>query len=91
MRFFDLLDFQDVMLFVFPTLLFILLFAVGLAHTHFRMRDSEEREQRIIHVFPGDIAERDGPVPLLLILIIVGFALWAVFYSLGRALVGGPF
>jgi hypothetical protein len=91
MRFFDLLDFQDVMLFVFPTLVFILLFAVALAHIHFRTRESEEREQRLIHVFPGDIGERDGPVPLVLILIIIGFVLWALAYTLGRALVGGPF
>ena len=91
MRFFDLRDFQDVVLFVIPTLIFILLFAVALAHLYFRTKDAEEREQRVVHVFPGDIGERDAPVPLVLILIVLGFVLWAMAYALGRALVGGSF
>jgi hypothetical protein len=88
MRFFDLLGSQDVMIFLFPTLVFIILFAIGLWHMRLETRDAAERERKIVHVFPGDIGERNSPFPLVLVLIIVGFVLWAVFYTLGTGLLG---
>lgn len=88
MRFFDLLNLQHLALFFFPTVIFIILLAVALGTTYFHTKDSEKSIQEIHHVFPGDIGERDGPVPLVLILIIVGFIVWAFFYTLGRAIIG---
>ncbi len=88
MRFFGLLGFQHVVLFIFPTLVFVILFWVALKETHFHTRDSEERKSKVLHVFPGGIEERNAPFPLVLLLIIVGFALWAIFYTLGTGILG---
>ncbi len=90
MRFFDLLNLRHVALFFFPTLIFIILFAAGLRGMYLRTEKSDRSLQEIRHVFPGGIGERDGPAPLVLILIIVGFIIWAFSYVLGIALVGGP-
>ncbi|MBW1696038.1 MAG: hypothetical protein JRH18_09100 [Deltaproteobacteria bacterium] len=88
MRSFELLAFRHVILFIIPTLVFILLLWAGLKNIHFQSKDSEERKQKILHVFPGDIEERDSPSPLVLFLIIGGFVLWAIFYTLGYGLFG---
>jgi hypothetical protein len=88
MRFFELLGFQDVMIFLFPTFVFIILFAAGLWHMRLETKDAAERERKILHVFPGEVGERNSPFPLVLILIIVGFILWAIFYTLGTGLLG---
>jgi hypothetical protein len=88
MRYFDLLNFQYVVLFLFPTLVFIILLGVGLRHAHFQTKNSEERKRKILHVFPGGIEERDAPFPLVLLMIIAGFILWAIFYTLGTGLLG---
>lgn len=88
MRFFQLLGFQDVMTFLFPTLVFIILLAAGLWRSRLETRDAAERERKILNVFPGEIGERDSPFPLFLVMIIIGFVLWAVFYTLGTGLLG---
>jgi hypothetical protein len=88
MRFFELLGSQDVMMFLFPTLVFIILLGVGLRRLRLETRDAAARERKILNVFPGKIGERNSPFPLVLVLIIVGFLLWAVFYLLGTGLLG---
>ena len=88
MRFFALLNFQHIMLYLFPTLTFILLFGMGLAYSHFNTKDAEERTERIIHTYPEDIEERNAPFPLVLILILAGTLLWAFFYILGHGVWG---
>ena len=45
MRFFDLINHQHVLLFLVPTLVFILVFGVSLAFSHFHSKDSEERKK----------------------------------------------
>ena len=77
MHFFDLRSFQHLVLFLFPTLIFILMVAAALKKVHFRTRNSERRFREIRHVFPGGIGDRDAPIPLGPILLIVGFLLWA--------------
>jgi amino acid permease len=86
MRFFALLNFQHIMLYLFPTLTFILLFGIGLAYSHFNTKDVKEQTDKIIHTYPEDIEERNAPFPLILILIIVGTLLWAFFYTLGHGI-----
>ena len=88
MRFFGLLGFQHIVLFLFPTLVFIILLYVGLKRMHIHTRASEERKQRILRAFPGDIEEKNAPFPLFLLLVIIGFVLWAIFYTLGTGLLG---
>jgi len=86
MRFFALLNFQHIMLYLFPTLTFILLFGIGLAYSHFNAKDVKERTEKIIHTYPEGIEERNAPFPLVLILIIMGTLLWAFFYILGHGI-----
>jgi uncharacterized membrane protein YdfJ with MMPL/SSD domain len=88
MRFFTLLNFQHIMLYLFPTLTFILLFGMGLAYSHFNTKDAKERTEKIIHTYPEDIEERNAPFPLVLILIIAGTFIWSFFYILGYGIWG---
>jgi hypothetical protein len=88
MRLFDLLSFQHVMGYVFPTLIFILIFGLALAFSHLESDDAEERMQKIIYRFPGGIEDRDAPFPLCMTLIIVGTLIWVFFYILLTGLLG---
>ena len=80
MHYFELRNFQHFMLYIFPTLLFVVLFGLGLAYTHFRSRDSESKMQKIVHRYPGGIEERNAPFPLILILTIAGTVIWGFLY-----------
>ncbi len=82
MRFFELLNFQHVMGYIFPTLVFMLVFFAGLGYRHFHTRDAEERKKRITYRFPDGIEDRDAPFPLIMVLTIAGTVLWAFFYIL---------
>lgn len=86
MRLFALLNFQHTVLYLFPALIFILIFGIALAYSHFHTKHSEERKTKIHSRYPEDIEDRDAPFPLALILIIVGTALWSFFYILGTGL-----
>jgi hypothetical protein len=88
MRFFDLLNFQHVVLYVLPTLIFIVLFIFLLAYSHFRTEDAEKRMEEIQHRFADGIGERHAPFPLGLALIIAGTAVWGFFYILVTGLLG---
>ncbi len=76
------------MLAVFPTLIFIVLLALALGHSHFKHPDSEERKQRIIYRYPEEIEDRNAPFPLVMILIIAGVIGWAFFYILLHGFLG---
>jgi hypothetical protein len=88
MRLFDLLSFQHVMGYVFPTLIFILIFGLLLAYTHLESDDAKERIQKIIYRYPGGIEDRDAPFPLGMTLIIAGTLIWVFFYILLTGLLG---
>ena len=83
MRFFHLENMQDLYGFLFPTLLFMVIFGLALKTTHFFGKDSENRKKTIIYKYPDGIEDRDAPFPLAMTLIIAGALLWAVFYILG--------
>jgi hypothetical protein len=83
MRFFTLLSFQHIVLYVVPTLIFIVLFGVGLGYAHFKGKDDQARKARIVHRYPTGIEERNAPFPLLLVLIIAGTLLWMLLYIIG--------
>ncbi len=83
MRLFELIGFRDVVLFLFPTLIFIIFFFLALSRAHFHRKDSEEREKTVVHQYPEGIEARNSPFPLVLILLAVGFLLWAFFYVIG--------
>ncbi|MEE8399877.1 MAG: hypothetical protein V3S89_12785 [Desulfobacterales bacterium] len=88
MRFFALLNLQDVILYIFPTLAFILVFGVGLSYAHWHTKDSKGRLNRITHLYPDGIEDRESPFPLVLVLIIAGILIWAFFYILFIGLMG---
>lgn len=88
MRLFALSNFQDIMLYFFPTLIFMILFGVGLAFTRFRGKNDAQREKEIIYRYPDGIEDRDAPFPLIMILTIVGTVIWAFFYILMHGLLG---
>ena len=46
MRSFELLAFRHVILFIIPTLVFIILLWVGFKSMHFKSKDSEERKKK---------------------------------------------
>ena len=80
MHYFELRNFQHFMLYLLPTLLFIVIFAIGLAYTHFRDKDTEEKMTKVVHTYVGGIEERNAPFPLVLILILAGTILWGFLY-----------
>jgi hypothetical protein len=80
MRYFEVLNIEHFVTYLFPSLVFIVLFAAGLGYVYIRRRDSEERATRIIESYPGGIEGRNAPFPLLLSLIIAGTLLWCLLY-----------
>ncbi len=88
MRYFELLGFQHVILFVFPALIFMILLYVGLSRSHFMGKNTEERKMKIVHRYPGNLESRNSPFPLILFLIIVGFLMWTISYTLLTGILG---
>ena len=88
MRLYSLLNFQHIILYVFPTLTFMVIFGLALAYTHLRSDDAQERKKTIIYRFPEGIEDRDAPFPLAMILIIAGTVIWVVLYILAHGLLG---
>lgn len=88
MRYFELMGIQHIILFVFPTLIFMILFYLGITHSHFRGKNSKERLTKIVHNYPHGLESRNAPFPLILILIITGFIIWTFLYTLGIGILG---
>ena len=88
MRFFDLLSFQHTMGWLFPTLIFMVIFGVGLAFAHFRGKDSEISKKRITGRYADGIEERNAPYPLIMMLIIAGTFIWGFFYIVMHGVLG---
>ncbi len=82
MRYFELLNLQHFVLYLFPALATIVLFVAGLGFYYLRRRDSAEKETRIIEEYPGGIQGRNAPFPIVLLLIIGGTVIWALAYIL---------
>jgi hypothetical protein len=88
MRYFELLGLQHVILFVFPTLIFIILFYLGITHSHFHRKDSKERLTKSVHSYSHGLESRNAPFPIILILIIAGFIIWTFLYTIGTGISG---
>jgi hypothetical protein len=88
MRFFDILNLQHVVLFLFPALVFIVLFGLALAYSRFQTPKGEDRAKESIYVFPDGIEDRRAPFPFALTLIIIGTAIWGFLYILISSLPG---
>jgi len=88
MRFFTLWNLQAIYLYLFPTLLFMVVFGVGLAFAHLRREGDQARQETIIYRYPDGIEDRDAPFPLVMTLVIVGTVIWAFFYILMTGILG---
>jgi hypothetical protein len=86
MRLFALLNFQDVMAYIFPSLVFMVVFGVGLAYGHLHTQDAETRKKTVVNRFADDIEDRNAPYPLVMMLIIAGAVIWGFFYILMHGL-----
>ncbi len=83
MRIFDVLNLQHFVLYLFPALAFVLLFALALGFHHLDRPGAEERRERIIERYPGGIEGRNAPFPFALVLIVAGTVLWSLLYIVG--------
>ena len=88
MRFFNLLNVQHIIAYVFPTLIFLAIFGLALGYRHLLGDDAEARKKKITYRFPEGIEDRDAPFPLAMILIIAGTIIWVFFYILAHGLLG---
>ena len=88
MRLFEMVGIEDFVLYLFPTMAFIFVFAAGLAFSYFRGNESEKKLTTIIERFPGGIEGRNAPFPLVLIMVIAGTVIWAITYILFIGLSG---
>ncbi len=82
MRYFEFLGIQHVIMYVFPAIILVFLFAIGLGFYHFRTKDAAERESRIIEEFPDGIQGRNAPFPAIAYLTIIGTIIWVLGYIL---------
>jgi hypothetical protein len=82
MRLFELLAWQHLFIYIFPTILFMIIFGLFLNYTHFFSDSSDERKKAVIHRFPGGFEDRNAPFPLGMTLTIIGTVVWAFFYIL---------
>ncbi len=80
MRYFDALGVQHFVMYLFPAIVFIILFILGLGFYHINRKNSAERQSRIIERYPGEIEGRNAPFPLLLYLIFAGAVVWGLAY-----------
>ena len=86
MRLFALLNFQDIVLYLFPSLIFVLLFGLALSFASFRAGGSKCAKETAPHEEPEDIQGGNEPVPVFMILTIAGTVVWAFFYILATGL-----
>ena len=88
MRFFQLINFQHIVIWLFPTLAFIILLGLFLGKNYFFTRHSKRRMTEITYRFPEGIEDRNAPFPLAMALVVVGTVLWGFFYILFIGLYG---
>jgi hypothetical protein len=88
MRFFELLNFQHTMAWLFPTLVFMVIFGVGLAFTHLHGEESEACKKNITGSYAEGLEERNAPYPLVMMLIIAGTLIWGFFYIVMHGVLG---
>jgi hypothetical protein len=80
MRYFELLNIQHFVMYLFPAALTVVLIAIALSFGYIDRKHSNDRLTRIIHRYPLGIEERNAPFPLILILVILGTVIWGFGY-----------
>lgn len=88
MRFYALLNFQYIMAFLFPTLLFMVIFGLFLAYAHLHSHDAEARKKKIFGRFAEGIEDRNAPFPLAMAVVVAGVFLWGFIYIVMHGVLG---
>jgi hypothetical protein len=83
MRLFTLANVQNIVLYLFPSLIFLILFGLGLGYAHFGGVRGEDWKKVRYNIYAGEIEERRSPWPVVLLLIIFGTILWGLLYTWG--------
>ncbi len=89
MRFFSLVDFQYAMLLIFLGLIALVLIYVAFFTYDFLPGKRDEGEE--VEEYPGGIQASNKPIPLILIFLYTGLAIWAVAYVVVIGIKGMPF
>ena len=82
MRYFEVLNIQHFVMYLFPTIAFIALFIIGLGFYYIKRKDSAQREASVIEHFPEGIEGRNAPFPLIAYLVLYGTIIWVLAYIL---------
>jgi hypothetical protein len=82
MRYFELLNIQQVAALVISAVIFLILFAVTLWVLPLSGPRARALNIKPIQQFADGIQKGNGPFPLIIALIIAGTILWALFYIL---------
>ena len=82
MRFFELLNNQQVLALTILTVIFAVLFGVTLWVLPMFGPKSRVSNIKVLQKFADGIEKADGPFPMIIALIIGGTVLWAIYYIL---------
>lgn len=87
MRSFPMMDFQYVVLALFMGLGALLVLWIAFRGYH----EAHEEKEEGLEGYPDGIKAGRGPIPALLLLVYVGFLIWALGYVLKVGVAGPPF
>ena len=86
MRYFDLLDFQYIVLALFIGIAATILLYVAFGWAALSLKSKKEPDE-----FPEGLHMERNPVPPILAFIYTAFFIWAVAYLIVEGIKGGPF
>jgi len=89
MKFFDLLSFQHTVLLIFGGIA-VALMVILAYYSDLLVLPKRKDPTEIGHEFPGGFVEGYSPVPLVIVLLIVGIVIWGFFYVAITSIKGIP-
>ena len=90
MRFFDLLDFQYLILTVFLGAVVLLIIYLGFRSYSYSWKEGPKSAEEE-HEYPGGLRIGNHPIPPLLVFLFIGFAVWFFIYVIHYGLRGEAF
>ena len=82
MRFFELLNTQQVLALTILAVIFAILFGVTLWVLPMSGPKSRVSNIKVVQHFADGVEKGDGPFPMIMALLILGVVLWAIYYIL---------
>jgi hypothetical protein len=90
MRFFDVLDFQYLILTVFLGAAVLLIIYLGFRSYSYSWKEGPKSAEEE-HEYPGGLSIGTHPIPPLLFFLFIGIGVWFFIYVIFYGLRGGPF